>query len=320
MERILYHPAVSGLLAALMAVVVIHGAQLAPLALMLVSLPIYMTGFRNGSRAALLALTVPVFALLLEGREPLVLFLGLGPYLLLPWLVVRWVRERGLGLQQAMGYGFLLGSVAVVLITLNGPTADPDSVLNHYLDLQKNAMVTEVTKQQTASALSPEQQAAFVNAVEQIVHTMRYLFAALVVLAWFLIQTLNLHLSRVMLSAQGAWHGEGEEALRALRLPQFWVWVVLLLVTFSYVGTGSLQQVAVNLLIFSLIPYLFQGWAVLDSWFRFKRIKRAIRLLFWAMVLLFWLQQFMLMLVLMGLFDTWFDFRQKMVESQNREG
>ncbi|MEG3640881.1 DUF2232 domain-containing protein [Magnetococcus sp. PR-3] len=321
MERILYHPAVSGLLSALMVTAITTGSHLAPLAIVLISLPLYMTGFRNGSRAALLALLVPVLALGFQAKDPLAALFLIGPYLVLPWLVVKMIRDMGYGIQQAMGMGFLFGCFAVVLATASAPSSDTDSLMNRYLETQKTAILKEAGKQQKGvQAFTAEQKVQLEETIDQIVLTVRYLFASLLALTWFLIQAINLHLSRVMLTAQGAWHGESEERLRSMRLPLRWVWAILLLVGVSYVGSGTVQQLAVNLLLFALIPYLFQGWAILDSWFRYKQIKRHIRLLFWAMVVVFWLQQFMLMLVLLGLFDTWFDFRKKMAGTQNREG
>ncbi len=76
----------------------------------------------------------------------------------------------------------------------------------------------------------------------------------------------------------------------------------------SFFNLGILTSIAQNSLIILLFVYFFQGIAVVSYLFNKKRVHFALRLFFYFLIAIQPL--FMLIVIGIGLFDTWFNFRK----------
>lgn len=94
------------------------------------------------------------------------------------------------------------------------------------------------------------------------------------------------------------------------RAPEFIVWCFILsgLVLFVPNGWDIWRVTALNILLISLIFYFFQGLAIVAYYFHHKNVPHFLRSL--AYVLIFFEQIFTVLVVALGLFDLWGDFRR----------
>lgn len=97
--------------------------------------------------------------------------------------------------------------------------------------------------------------------------------------------------------------------LAAWKAPERLVWIVIIAGGMLLVPLEGIPVVGMNLLIVSGLIYLFQGLAIAAFFFRQKQVPKMFRLLFYGLILV---QQYMLIvLIALGLFDMWVDFRKR---------
>ncbi len=98
--------------------------------------------------------------------------------------------------------------------------------------------------------------------------------------------------------------------LREWKAPELVVWCFILsgLSLFVPAGWERWKLAALNLFLVSVIFYFFQGLAIVAYYFHHKKVPRFLRSL--AYVLIFFEQIFTVLVVALGLFDLWGDFRR----------
>nr|CRH04505.1 conserved membrane protein of unknown function [Candidatus Magnetococcus massalia] len=317
MDRLLYHPAFAGILAALLAMTTFHVPGMAMVGLF-IPLPIYLTGFRHGGYAAMLAAVIPLMMWLFSGSGGAGMITFLGLFLLMPILVTRLMRDRGWSLATVLMVGYLLaGGVLISLVALL-PMLGVDFAASIAASAEtlKEVLLNSLKQERT---LSTGEMAHVTKTIDQMVRTMVYVAPFGMGAFWFFYHLMSINMSRLIMRSSGLW-GAQETPITQFRLPQNWVWLPLLSGFTAWAGDGQLKMLAVNLAMFLMLPYLFQGSAVLEAWFQKLKLSGGMRMLFWITVFVFWLQLFLVMLALTGLFDTWFDFRRRMAEVHNKEG
>jgi len=90
--------------------------------------------------------------------------------------------------------------------------------------------------------------------------------------------------------------------------PEKLVWLVIASGGMLLIPNDRVYYVGLNLLILCLFVYLLQGLAIISFFFRKKNIPVFMRTIFY--VLLIFQQIFILLVVAVGLFDLWLDFRK----------
>jgi len=95
---------------------------------------------------------------------------------------------------------------------------------------------------------------------------------------------------------------------RQWKAPDFLVWIVIAGGVALLLPFGSLKIPGLNVLMVAGVVYLFQGLAVVGFYFERWKLPRVIRAVLYAVILI--QQFFTLGAMLMGLFDTWIDFRR----------
>lgn len=142
----------------------------------------------------------------------------------------------------------------------------------------------------------------------QIVDTVLQIMPALVFVSFGLIALINLcFLWRRFPEQRAAWFST--ENLREWKGPEWLVWC---LIACGFVlllpSSSALKVLAVNVLLVIAVFYFFQGLAIVAFYFDKKNVPRFLRGL--TYLLIFFEQIFTLLVVGLGLFDLWGDFRR----------
>lgn len=98
------------------------------------------------------------------------------------------------------------------------------------------------------------------------------------------------------------------EHLNQYRVPEFLVWVVILLSLALMLPMEAPKYVSINCLIVLMLVYFFQGIAVVSFFFKKKKSPMALRFFCYSLIAV---QLYVLILVIgLGFFDNWINFRK----------
>jgi uncharacterized protein YybS (DUF2232 family) len=163
---------------------------------------------------------------------------------------------------------------------------------------------------QSGSPLKPED-------VEQAMATMSRVMTGIVAAGMVLNSLLCLFLARgwqAQLFNPGGFRSEFYE----LRLGKSAALLSLVVIVLSMLSLGSLSSVTTEVMIVLLSLYVVQGFAVIHAIAAIKKLHIA-WLVGLYLVSLFVLPQFVALIALLGLIDTWADFRQRIGALQDNQ-
>ncbi|MBF0096352.1 MAG: DUF2232 domain-containing protein [Magnetococcales bacterium] len=278
----------------------------------LVPLPLLLVSLRLGNRAALIAVLVLLTGASVVGGGwpfPLAVFLLFAAF---PLLAARLLR-MGWQTSHCAFIAFLLGNV-VLLLLLGGSTLlgwDLPVLLTREMNTMKEAVMTALTEQGTGNAAVVE----LGISLDRIIAWVSLLLPAMVLTSWYLIQMANLLIARNVVQRWGG-AGLAGENLATVRLPFLLVWLLIAMAALALFAQGAWRYVGINWGLFLAIPYFFQGLAILQralQWYRASPVVRAA-----VYTALFFWTGLVLLVLLVGLFDTWIDFRLRFFD--NKEG
>ena len=93
------------------------------------------------------------------------------------------------------------------------------------------------------------------------------------------------------------------------KAPEWLVWIFIAAGGMLFFPVEGLVIFGMNLLILICMIYMFQGLAIAAFFFRKKQVPRMFRFFFYGLIMI---QQYMLIIVVaLGLFDLWVDFRKR---------
>lgn len=130
---------------------------------------------------------------------------------------------------------------------------------------------------------------------------------ALVLVTIALCIWLNLLAARMLFHRQRLYYPDFGD-LAKWKTPDKLVWLVIVGGGLLLIPNDRVYFVGMNLLIVCLFVYLLQGLAIISFYFRKKNIPIFLRTLFYF--LLIFQQIFILLVIALGLFDLWVDFRK----------
>jgi uncharacterized protein YybS (DUF2232 family) len=97
-------------------------------------------------------------------------------------------------------------------------------------------------------------------------------------------------------------------SLNQWRSPEPLVWVAIGCGAMLLLPVAALKIIGINGLIVLMAVYFFQGIAIVSFFFEKKRFPAALRFILYSLI---GLQQFLLLLIIgLGFFDMWVDFRK----------
>lgn len=312
LNRATRHPIPAGLLATGLLMLPLGMPLLTPIQ-MAVPLPLLLVALRCGKKAGWMAAAIPVGGAIALGGGfifPIMVFLVFAGFALLS----AWLLRSGWSIRQCASVAFLIGMVVLTTILLWAlfSDADPQSRIIAGMNIVKVELLKAVSTTEGVDALAL---ATFQSELDQFINLLGLLFPAFIITGWFLIHVANLVMVRSLLNRWGEDRIRPEK-MADFRLPFFLVWTVIIMVALGQITEGKLHYLSVNLGLFLAVPYFFQGLAVVRQAFQHHKINGFWRGVFFA-TLIFWTGLVLLVLML-GLFDTWIDFRHRFFI--NREG
>lgn len=156
--------------------------------------------------------------------------------------------------------------------------------------------------------LSDESIAVLKERTPQIVETILEIMPALIFITFGLIVLVNVYLiCRRFPERRASWVSTGN--LHEWKGPEWLVWALIASGFALFVSSGeALKFLALNVLLVTAVFYFFQGLAIVAYYFHKKNVPRFLRGL--TYVLIVFEQIFTLLVVGLGLFDLWGDFRR----------
>jgi uncharacterized protein YybS (DUF2232 family) len=282
------------------------GISLPPLGVILlpfVAQPVLLFGFKYGMAAGLSVLAVAFLLLLFLAAEELALIYGV-------FAAMAGLLLALLGRIRAIEY--LVGAVGAVMLSLTAGLAYYffGSWTGMFEDLRVGLVqqLESAVRMQEKMGLPQDSVAMLKEQAPQIVEMMLRLLPALLLLSFVFVVLINiLYLGRRFPARRGEWFSL--PFLREWKAPEALVWGLIACGFVLFVsGGGLLSAVALNLLLVIGACYFAQGLAVIAYFFNKNNVPRFLRGL--TYVLIIFQQIFTLLVVGLGLFDLWGDFRR----------
>lgn len=284
----------------------IGGISLPPLGVLLLPVvvqPVLLFGVKFGMVGGLTVLGTAFVLVLLFAGEELALIYGL--FAVLGGLVL-----GALGRVRVIEY--LVGGIAAVMLTITASLSysfyGSWAVLFQDLREGLTRQMTSAIQMQEKMGISQESLKLIKEQAPQLVEMMVRLLPALLLLSFACIVLINvLYLCRRFPERREQWLSLGW--LREWKSPEPVVWGLIACGFGLFVpGLGILRVVALNLLLVIGACYFAQGLAVIAFFFHKNNVPRFLRGL--TYVLIVFQQIFTLLVVGLGLFDLWGDFRR----------
>ncbi|MBF0421468.1 MAG: DUF2232 domain-containing protein [Magnetococcales bacterium] len=269
----------------------------------LAPLPIFLVSLRRGLKEGVFATLLLVAGSILLSQEikfPLLVLLLIATYPLL----AAWMLHKGWNFSQSAVAGFLLGLLILSLLLLMSTYAplDMEKSLLASFNAMRDRLVVMAQNQGAGAAAIHEHQ----RSLEQLFNILVFLFPSLLVSGWFLLQLINLVITRHLFAK---WFGYPlpEENFARFRVPFFMVWPVIAFGLIMMLLNGPWYRFSANMCMFLAIPYFFQGLAVIQAMFQHLKVP-----VFWQnvfYVFIFWSSKTALVIIVLGFFDTWLNVR-----------
>jgi len=282
------------------------GISLPPLGVILlpfVAQPVLWFGFKFGISGGLAVLGVAFLLFLIFAGEELAFIYGL-------FAVMAGLLLSLLGRIRAIEY--LVGGVAAVMLTVGAGLSlyFYGSWAAMFADLRTGLtqQIESAVRVQEKMGLSQESLDLLKEQAPQIVEMMLRLLPALLFLSFAFVALINIvYLGRRFPERREQWFSL--PFLREWKSPEPLVWGLIACGFVLFVpGASGLRAVALNILLVIGACYFAQGLAVIAFFFHKNNVPRFLRGL--TYVLIIFQQIFTLLVVGLGLFDLWGDFRR----------
>ena len=143
--------------------------------------------------------------------------------------------------------------------------------------------------------------------VNQVIAAITSLFPALVLISTSFIVWLNILAGKLIFQKGGMWYPDFGD-LAYWKVADWMIWLVIISGSLLLIPVGMIKVIALNLLIIFLFVYMFQGLAIISFFFKKKNVPGFFRTICYFLI---FAQQFLLLLVIgLGLFDIWVNFRK----------
>lgn len=279
-----------------------------PIAIIMTPLPILYYCFRLGSMQGLAALAVAFLIvsgiLSLLGRPvniSVMIMIGFTGVILSETLKRRYSIEKTFVLASLTL--FFCGVGFVLHYALQAGVA-PWRMVEMYIE----GIIKENLKLYAQMNISEDQINVIRENTMEITRFFTDIFPSLTLSGAMLTVWLNVLAGRSLLRRNsGEFPNFGDLAL--WKAPEKLVWLLIVSGSMALAPIDILDTVGINILIVCCLIYLLQGLAIASFFFRHKQVPVIFRWLFYMLIVV---QQYMVILVIaVGLFDIWIDFRRR---------
>jgi len=145
------------------------------------------------------------------------------------------------------------------------------------------------------------------NALENIEYVLIRIIPALVVTSTFFVSWTNLLVAKPILKSRGLFY-PSFGSLKLWKAPEFLVWVIIGCGLLLLLPDKTFKIFGLNGLLIMLTVYFFQGIAIVSFYFEKKRFPRMLKVFLYSLIAL--QQAILLVIIGLGLFDIWLNFRK----------
>ncbi len=209
--------------------------------------------------------------------------------------------------------GFVLTALAVMLLVAGTTLFSREGSLSSQIKQQIEESIAETLQTYETMEVDPEQKRVFQQAAVTVKDFMLKAYTGVYASITLLIVIANCFASKLLLTRMGYDLGDLSPFIK-LVLPEPLVWGFIISASFvvltslSLVNSALIQLLGLNLTLIFTTFYLVQGLAILVFWGGRSRLPRPLK---WLGLFLLIVQPFFLLLIaVVGLFDTWFDLRK----------
>jgi uncharacterized protein YybS (DUF2232 family) len=274
------------------------GAPVSAVLLPLVPLPGLLLGGRHGAGAlaACVALSTLLAAVLVGFEPALTYLLALGA----PTLTAAAALRRGWSVERTVliGAAAWCAAVAILLLAAYGSPADVIAGVHGRMQESFDMAVTASRR----LGLTDEVVADLMATRDPTLAAVLSILPGALMLAGALTMLLNVLIVRSLLPA---WRTSD---LRAWSAPPMLIWGLIVAGFSMFIPVAAPSIVARNLFLVILGGYFCQGLAIVSFYLERFRLRRGLRILTYGLVLT--QQVLVLMVVILGVFDLWANFRR----------
>ena len=278
---------------------------------MLIPLPVLFYRSKLGRQAFLIITGLAIIVMIiLLGNLSFDLFLLIE--LMLLGFALSEIFELDLSIEKTVLYAscivLLTGSIAVIFYC-NMSDINLYTVVSEYV--QKNLELTIALYEDMG--LPEESLYAISNTVDKLQYILVRIIPALIVVSILFVSWTCILLSKPLLQAGKLFYPDFG-SLNTWKAPEFLVWVVILSGVMLLLPSTYLKILGLNGLIILMSIYFFVGIAIVSFLFEKKGLPRMLRFILYSIMAF---QQIILLLVIgLGFFDTWLNFRKLEIEKK----
>ena len=278
---------------------------------MLIPLPVLFYRSKIGRQACLIITGLAIIVMIiLLGNLSFDLFLLIE--LMLLGFALSEIFELDLSIEKTVLYAccivLLTGSI-VVIFYCNISDINLYNVVSEYV--QKNLELTIALYEDMG--LPEESLYAISNTLDKLQYILVRIIPALIVVSTLFISWTCILLSKPLLQAGKLFYPDFG-SLNRWKAPEFLVWVVILSGVMLLLPYTYLKILGLNGLIILMSIYFFVGIAIVSFLFEKKGLPRMLRFILYSIMAF---QQIILLLVIgLGFFDTWLNFRKLEIEKK----
>ena len=145
------------------------------------------------------------------------------------------------------------------------------------------------------------------SSLENVEYVLIRIIPALVVASTFFVSWTNLLVAKPILKSRGLFY-PSFGSLKIWKAPEFLIWVIIGCGLLLLLPEKTFKIIGLNGLLIMLTVYFFQGIAIVSFYFEKKRFPRVLKVFLYSLIAL---QQAVLLVIIgLGLFDMWLNFRK----------
>jgi uncharacterized protein YybS (DUF2232 family) len=226
--------------------------------------------------------------------------------LLLIGFVLSELIELKLSIEKTFIYACIVvlsSSILVVLFYSNITGIQIGSLVSAYI--VKNL---ELTLELYKNMGMPEENIHMISSsMESFQYVLIRIFPALAIASTLFIVWTSLMLAKPMLKTRNLFYPDFGQ-LNLWKTPEYLVWIAIACGILLLIPDKAVRLMGINGIIILMTIYFFQGMAIVSFYFAKKQFPRLLRFFLYSLIAIW--QVILLIVVILGFFDIWFNFRK----------